>query len=78
MDFFSKVVKMRERVKEETYVVPFAYVAMAEIELLKGAESRLADVDDWTDKAKACSDYDFDNILSYRIRKVEGMKKTRK
>ena len=75
VEYYTKSIKMRDRIKEETYVVPFSFIAMAEIELLKEGESRLSDVEDWIEKAKGCSDYDFDNLLSYRIRRVEGMKK---
>jgi len=65
---YSAVVKLEKKVKEETFTIPWSLVGLAEISLGEGdvetAEQHLK-------HAKSFSNYDFESVLAWRIRKNE-------
>ena len=66
-----------KKIKEETFVIAFSYILLAEMRV-ENNPPNLKEATNLVTKAKGMSDFDFDNILSHRIKRVENMVLMRK
>eukprot|EP00008_Paramoeba_atlantica_P006659 CAMPEP_0201480558 /NCGR_PEP_ID=MMETSP0151_2-20130828/5024_1 /ASSEMBLY_ACC=CAM_ASM_000257 /TAXON_ID=200890 /ORGANISM="Paramoeba atlantica, Strain 621/1 / CCAP 1560/9" /LENGTH=397 /DNA_ID=CAMNT_0047862457 /DNA_START=589 /DNA_END=1782 /DNA_ORIENTATION=- len=73
----NKCLALKNQIKEETFVIAFSYILLAEMRV-ENNPPNLKEATNLVTKAKGMSDFDFDNILSHRIKRVENMVLMRK
>jgi len=65
---YSAVVKLEKKIKEETFTVPWSLTGLAEIAI---GEGEVEAAEQYLKQAKSYSNYDFESVLAWRIRKNE-------